>query len=80
MPDGRYIIADVNRLRAEGTGVRRMIRETAQQDGRYCEIGIPQDPGQAGKVMAEDRIAFLSEGHDDPGIRAFFGEKRRRGA
>ena len=34
---------------------------------------------QAGKVMAEDRIAFLSEGHDDPGIRAFFGEKRRRG-
>lgn len=60
MPDGRYVIADVNRLRAEGTGVRRMIRETAQQDGRYCEIGIPQDPGQAGKVMAQDMVAMMA--------------------
>jgi predicted phage terminase large subunit-like protein len=60
MQDGRFIIADVNRLRAEGTGVRRMIRETAKDDGRYCEIGLPQDPGQAGKIQAQDLAAMLA--------------------
>jgi polar amino acid transport system ATP-binding protein len=35
---------------------------------------------QAGRVSAEDRIDYLSKHHEDPGIRAFFGEKRRRGA
>lgn len=60
MPDGRYVIADVNRLRAEGTGVRRMIKDTAKEDGRYCEIGLPIDPGQAGKVQAADMVAMLS--------------------
>jgi predicted phage terminase large subunit-like protein len=60
MPDGRLVVADVNRLRAEGTGVRRMISDTARQDGRFTEIGIPQDPGQAGKVQAQDLVAMLS--------------------
>lgn len=57
--DGRYIIGDVNRLRAEGTGVRRMMRDTARDDGPHCEIGFPQDPGQAGKVQAQDLVAML---------------------
>jgi predicted phage terminase large subunit-like protein len=60
MQDGRFIIADVTRMRAEGTGVRRMIRETAKEDGRYCEIGLPQDPGQAGKIQAQDLAAMLA--------------------
>lgn len=60
MPDGRFIVGDVFRLRAEGTGVRRMIRETAIADGPYCEVGGPQDPGQAGKVQAQDMVAMLA--------------------
>ena len=59
-PDGRYIVADVNRLRAEGVGVRRMIKETARDDGRFVEIGFPQDPGQAGKVQAQDLTNMLA--------------------
>lgn len=60
MPDGRFIVADINRLRAEGTGVRRMILDTARTDGQFVEIGGPQDPGQAGKVQAQDMASMLA--------------------
>lgn len=58
--DGRFIVADVARLRAEGQGVRRLIRETAREDGPYVEIGLPQDPGQSGKVQAQDMVLMLA--------------------
>lgn len=59
-PDGRYIVTDVARLRAEGVGVRRLIKNTARDDGRFVEIGLPVDPGAAGKTVAEDMVAMLS--------------------
>lgn len=59
-PDGRFIIGDVNRLRAEGNGVRRMIKETAKADGVHVEIGLPQDPGAAGKIVAQDMLLMLA--------------------
>ena len=59
-PDGRFIIADVNRLRAEGNGVRKMIKSTAIADGPHVEIGLPQDPGAAGKIVAQDMVLMLA--------------------
>ena len=59
-PNGRYIVADVNRLRAEGYGVRRMIMETAASDGPMVEVGLPIDPGQAGKAQAQDMVLMLA--------------------
>lgn len=59
-PGGRFIIGDVARLRAEGQGVRTLIKETAGDDGQSVAIGLPQDPGQAGKIQASDMINMLA--------------------
>ena len=40
--------------------MRRLIRETAHADGPMCEIGLPQDPGQAGKSQAADMVLMLA--------------------
>lgn len=60
LPSGKFVIGDVYRARAEGQGVRRMMRETARADGALVEIGIPQDPGQAGKAQAHDMVLMLA--------------------
>lgn len=59
LPDGKFVVGDVARLRAEGPGVRRLMRDTAKDDGVYCEIGFSQDPGQAGKTQAADLVMML---------------------
>lgn len=50
--DGISVVADVVRLRGSPGEVERLIRNTAQMDGRSVRIGLPQDPGQAGKSQA----------------------------
>lgn len=47
--EGRYIVLDVVRLREGPDGVERAIMNTARADGHGVRIGLPQDPGQAGK-------------------------------
>ncbi len=59
-PEGRFVIGDVARLRAEGHGVRRLLKDTAKDDGPYVEIGLPQDPGAAGKIVAQDMVRMLA--------------------
>lgn len=56
-PDGRYFIADHRRDRQSPAGVERMIKNTAEGDGRSVGISLPQDPGQAGK----SQIATLTK-------------------
>lgn len=51
LPDGRFIIADMVRLRAGPDGRDAAIVNTASQDSRQVKISIPQDPGQAGKTQ-----------------------------
>jgi predicted phage terminase large subunit-like protein len=51
-PDGRWIITDVVRLRGTLFEVEQVMVETAERDGELVRIGIPEDPGQAGKVQA----------------------------
>ena len=47
--DGRYIIADMRRRRGGPDEVENLITSTAEMDGHTVRVGIPQDPGQAGK-------------------------------
>ncbi len=58
-PDGSFIVGNVIRTQSEGNVVRQLVKSTAATDGTACEISLPQDPGQAGKVQARDYIAML---------------------
>jgi predicted phage terminase large subunit-like protein len=60
MPDSRFVIGDLIRVKAEGHEVRELIKTTAQRDGRHCEVSLPKDPGQAGKVQATDFVRMLA--------------------
>ena len=46
---GGLCVLDVVRLRGGPLAVERAILQTAEQDGHAVTIGLPQDPGQAGK-------------------------------
>lgn len=54
-PDKTIWIVDVVRFQGSPGEVERRILETARQDGCKVPIGIPQDPGQAGKAQT---VAF----------------------
>jgi predicted phage terminase large subunit-like protein len=59
-PDGKFYVANVIKIQEEGATVRQIIMATAQADGPGVEISLPQDPGQAGKVQAQDMVAMLA--------------------
>lgn len=59
MPNGGYVVASVIRNQLEGHDVRDLIKLTASTDGTGCQISLPQDPGQAGKVQASDFVRSL---------------------
>lgn len=56
LADGRFVIADMVRVQ-EGPDQRdATMIATAKRDGGSTKIGIPQDPGQAGKTQ----VAYLA--------------------
>lgn len=59
-PDGRIIVCNVTKTQDEGNAVRRLIKTTAEIDGKDVEISLPQDPGQAGKVQKSDLVLMLA--------------------
>jgi predicted phage terminase large subunit-like protein len=52
-PDGTYIVADVRRTRATPHDVERLVRHTAELDGRGVQIWLEQEPGSAGKIVID---------------------------
>jgi predicted phage terminase large subunit-like protein len=54
--DGTLVVLDVLRLRAGPHEVAEAIMQAARLDGPGVAIGLPQDPGQAGK----QQVAWLS--------------------
>ena len=54
--DGSVIVVDVIRFRGGPHEVAETILRTAQRDGTAVPVGLPQDPGQAGK----QQVAWLS--------------------
>lgn len=56
LPDGRFVIADMVRLRRGPDERDAAIINAASLDSRSVRISIPQDPGQAGKTQ----VLYLS--------------------
>ena len=46
---GRFVVLDVVRIRRSPRGVEEAVTEAARIDGRSVVIGLPEDPGGAGK-------------------------------
>lgn len=59
-PSGRWIIADVARLRGGPETVEAALINTAKRDGSGVRVRIPQDPGQAGKSQAANFTKLLA--------------------
>jgi predicted phage terminase large subunit-like protein len=59
-PDGSFVVGHVAKTRSEGHAVRQLITMTAEVDGIGVYISLPQDPGQAGKVQAQDYVKMLA--------------------
>ena len=57
LADGRLLIADMVRIRVGPDDRDMAMLNTARRDGSNTIIGIPQDPGQAGKTQ----VAYLTK-------------------
>jgi predicted phage terminase large subunit-like protein len=58
--DGRYLVMDSTAFRGTPFEVERAVINTATQDGFECMIGLPQDPGQAGKSQIAQFVRILA--------------------
>lgn len=57
--EGHYYIEHVVRIREKAATLERTMKNTADVDGYRCKIGVPQDPGAAGKNYAAYLIKML---------------------
>lgn len=59
-PDGTIAVLHVQRFRGGPEAVTRAIRNVAAMDGKGVVIGLPQDPGQAGKMQVLHLTSMLA--------------------
>ena len=59
-PAGGFVVLDIVRLRAGPHEVEQALVATAAADGPAVPIGLPQDPGQAGKQQIRNLAARLA--------------------
>ncbi len=59
-PDGSFVVLDVVRFRGGPEIVEQRIKATASGDGTGVRIGLPQDPGQAGKAQVLNLTRMLA--------------------
>jgi predicted phage terminase large subunit-like protein len=57
--EGIYYVEHITRARARAGDVRRLVRQTAEVDGRRAHIGLEQEPGAAGKSVIADYVQAL---------------------
>jgi predicted phage terminase large subunit-like protein len=57
--NGGYWVLDMVRARSNPGDIERLLRNTAEQDGKRVRIGFGQDPGQAGKSQALHLVRAL---------------------
>jgi predicted phage terminase large subunit-like protein len=73
---GQIYVLDVIRFKGTWDMVQDAIKNAAVRDGRSCIIGLPQDPGQAGKAQVRDLVAQLAGFHVRTGVES--GNKMTR--
>ena len=74
----RWCVTDVKRLRGGPDEVEAAIVATAQADGKNVKVGLPQDPGQAGKAQVAYLTSKLAGWNVDSGPES--GAKETRAA
>ena len=57
---GKFLVIDVVRGQWSTDERERIIRQTAEADGKDCRQGIEQEPGSGGKESAENTIRMLA--------------------
>lgn len=57
---GLYYWLDTVLVRKSSHGVKKELKDAADRDGVHVCIGLPQDPGQAGKSQASDLVLHLT--------------------
>lgn len=58
--DGIWYVEHVAGVRDQPHMVKRLVKQTAELDGKRCVVGIEQDPGQAGVAEAHDHARELA--------------------
>ena len=58
--DGRFCVSDVRRGQLGALDRERLIKQTAEVDGKTIEIEVEQEPGSGGKESAEATIRMLA--------------------
>ena len=58
--EGRYIVLDVVRGQWAASKREKIIRQTAETDGRDVDVWVEQEPGSGGKESAESTIKNLA--------------------
>ena len=73
---GRYYVEDVIKERAAPAEVRRLVRNTASQDGPGVHIAWEVEPGSSGKLWSDELTTMLA-GYSCRGVRPT-GDKLQR--
>lgn len=68
-PDGKWYLADIQRVQMDTDKVERLVYNTAMADGRRVPIVIEQEPGSAGKVVISHFTRNILQGWEVHGDR-----------
>lgn len=60
LTDGRFIVTDMVRGQWAATNRERVIRSTAEMDGKSVSVWLEQEPGSGGKESAENTVLNLA--------------------
>jgi len=60
MKNGMTVVGNVRRIQGRPDQVDKFLLENAKSDGKKVKIGIPQDPGQAGKSQIAYFVRLLA--------------------
>jgi predicted phage terminase large subunit-like protein len=63
LEDGRFLIEDASNDISSSLTNDQLLINKARADGVGVRVGIPQDPGEAGKTLAKNRVSSLA-GYD----------------
>jgi predicted phage terminase large subunit-like protein len=66
--NGQYWVEDVQRIRALPLAVERLVRQTAELDGRHVDILREQEPGSGGKESVDHYARTVLAGFNFRGI------------
>jgi phage terminase large subunit-like protein len=60
---GQFLVLDVVRLRGTARQIEQAVLNATRLDGASVHIGLPEDPGQAGKSEISHYVGLLSGYH-----------------